>query len=49
MRQHKAYRAYRPRAKAARLDRPNETAITVAVLLVISGLFIGQLLLLISP
>lgn len=41
--------ANRPRAKAVRLDRQNEAAISAAYLLLIAGLLIGQLLLLISP
>ena len=51
MRQHKAYRPYWHRhvAKAAKLNRPNEAAVSAAYLLLITGLFIGQLLLLISP
>jgi len=49
MKQHTAYRANRPVAKAAKQDRPNEAAIAAAYLLLIAGLLIGQLLLLISP
>lgn len=49
MRVMKQQQAYRPRAKAVRLDRHNEAAIGRAFLILIAGLLIGQLLLLISP
>jgi hypothetical protein len=42
-------RAIQPRAKAAQPDRQNEAVITVAYMVLIAGLLIGQLLLLISP
>ena len=45
----KQHRAIEPRAKAARVDRRNEAAITGAFMILITGLLIGQLLLLISP
>jgi len=45
----KQQRAIKPRAKAARADRQNETAVTGAFMILIAGLLIGQLLLLISP
>jgi len=45
MRQHKANR---PLAKAARLNRKSDAAIQAALLLLITGLLIGQLLLM-SP
>ena len=45
----KQQRAIEPRAKAAQADRQNEAAITGAYMLLITGLLIGQLLLLISP
>ena len=45
MRQRKANR---PSAKAAKLDRKNDAAIQAALLLLIAGLLIGQLLLM-SP
>jgi hypothetical protein len=41
--------AKQPGAKTARTDRQNEAAITVAYMVLIAGLLIGQLLLLISP
>ncbi len=41
--------AKQPRAKIAQADRQNEAAITVAYMVLIAGLLIGQLLLLISP
>ena len=45
MRQH---RAKRPLARTARLDRKSDAAIQAALLLLIAGLLIGQLLLM-SP
>ncbi len=45
MRQRKANR---PLAKAARLNRKNDAAIQAALLLLVTGLLIGQLLLM-SP
>jgi hypothetical protein len=45
----KQHRAIEPRAKAAQADRQNEAVIAGAYLILITGLLIGQLLLLISP
>lgn len=42
-------RTVKPRAIAARADRQNEVVIAGAFMILITGLLIGQLLLLISP